>query len=175
MKLTPILLCTLFAGLAAFCIAAYTYELIVINPRDIEQTITPASKEIRYTLWLYTSDDMRHTQESCMQPESSDSLLYHIVQRWFYYAYQEGICDSRIAVQSTALTNDGTILFIACDRNPLPIQSSTIQRLNCIKGLLKTLAYHPTIQHVRILAEHRAIDDPCINMEIDWPINLVER
>jgi hypothetical protein len=153
---------------------AYQQELILIQPYGWQQLASAAQEQpLAYTLWLHANNNWKHEQERCLDPQDTNALLYHIMQRWLHYAYREGVINKKINVQSTMLAHDNKHLFISFDRNPFRLESSTHQRMLLIKSLLKTVAQQPSVTHVRILVQHAALEDPYIDFTINWPVSLV--
>lgn len=171
MRMFLLSLCACILGIVFF---AYQQELILIQPYGWQQLATASQEQpISYTLWLHTNNSWKHEQERCLDPHDIDALFYHIVQRWLHYAYREGIINKKINVQSAMLAHTDRHLFISFDRNPFRPESSTDQRMQLIKSLLKTIAQQPTVTHVRILVQHAVLEDPYIDFTINWPVSLV--
>lgn len=170
---------TILFSLSACALAAiffaYQQELILIQPYGWQQLASAAQEQtIAYTVWLQTNNGWKHEQERCLNPQDSNALFYHLVQRWLHYAYREGIINKKINVQNSMFVPENKHLFISFDRNPFRPESSTHQRMQLIKSLLKTIAQQSEVTHVRILVQHATLEDPYIDHTINWPISLVD-
>ena len=103
---------------------------------------------------------------------SITETLTNLIKTWLSLLEEEGLMLKKVSVQSVKIDESGRELYLSFDRNPLPKEHSTYQKLQWLEGLLRTIKESGLpITSVRFLVYAKPLNDHHLDFSQPWPVS----
>ncbi len=126
-------------------------------------------KNIIFYFWH--EDSWKSETKQCLWTTSKQANIKQVVLSFLTILEEEHVISYPIKMQAITLNENGNLLFLSFEKNPLLEQNSTYLKLKLIEGLLKTIRENGfDIKSVYFLQNHQTLKDPHLDFSQPWPI-----
>ncbi len=149
----------------------YNDILLIRLPSSGEMVLTNSTKRkpIKFTYW---NNKAFVTEEKEILFSTVTQTANNLVKTWLSLLEEEGLMKKKVGLQSIMVDQSGRELFLSFDRNPLTKEFSTLQKLQWIEGLLKTIRDSGMpITSVRFLVYTKPLHDIHLDFSHPWPVS----
>jgi len=166
-------LSALMIGAGIFFYAFYR-EILIINlpltkQYNAAEYRTAQQKKIR--LFYRNGEQFIEGEKELIESANPQDILTSLVARWLTFLEEEEVLPKKVTVQSVLIGNQKQTAYISFDRSPFTKDQSTFEKIVFLEGLFKSLKTNSTlIKKVRILVNHKPLQDPHIDGEHDLTV-----
>ena len=165
-------------SLALFCMGILSYgiynEIIIIRlPFKKAQPIAQSTAQRKNTkLFYWNGTSFEHEEKELLHSTNIVKSLSDLIAAWLTTQEEEHQAAKKVTLQSVMIDSSGREAYISFDRNPLPNNKATYQKLLWIEGLLKTIKESGLpVSSVRFLVYGKPLIDTHLDFNHPWPIS----
>ncbi|MFC1842729.1 hypothetical protein ACFLYU_03675 [Candidatus Dependentiae bacterium] len=130
----------------------------------------PEKKDVMLHYW--------HNKKWCSEKvnllwsQDKSKNIKYVVNSWLNLLEEEEIMEYKVSLRTALTSRSSDQAYLSFDRNPLPKNSSTYDKLMWLEGILKTIRENDiTLQTVYFLFHHQIMQDYHLDFSSPWPIS----
>lgn len=132
---------------------------------------TESKEKKLFKLHFYKSGKFNTEEKELISSNNIIQTASYLVTSFLNLAFEENVIPKKVNVQAILSDVNQKELYISFDRNILPKESSTFDKLMIIESLLKTINSNlPNINSIHFLINHTPIQDRNLDFSHAWPV-----
>ena len=172
MKYSSLFSLTIISFTIGILLFAFHSEWIIISiPHSTINNFSHHVDKRNVSFYFWHNNNWVIEHETMLWDATPSQNMQNVVASWLSTMETEQYASKKVSSESVILTPNNH-LYISFDRNPFAKESSTIDKLMWLEGLLKTLkAADLGIQYVHFMVHHKPLLDGHIDCARPWPID----
>lgn len=155
---------------------ALTQEWLIFNlpfgrGTSTTQISSPVTTRKRVALYLPKAGTLQREEREILWGDDTGVNGAYLVAAWLSMLEDEQLLAKKSSLQSVVSAHNGQELIVSFDRAPVNKNGSSAEKLFLIEGLLKSIRTAlKTVTTVRLLVDHKSIQDPNLDFSRPWPV-----
>ncbi len=161
-----------FAGLLSFCVYHEWIIFHIPTKNTYTQELGGTSSEKKMVSFFFWKENKWHKEGiEILWSSSPDKALQKLIDRWLTLLNEENLMDKKITLQDVALSQQGQSAYISFDRSLFSNESSTLEKLMLVEGLLRTVQESGSpVASLSFLVHHKVLKDAHLDFSSAWPV-----